>query len=55
MQVTEVVERDHRPWWYRLRSAFMLALALIALGAVTAAAIGLAGSAVVSLFDQALG
>jgi len=53
--MTEVVERDHRPWWLRLRSAFLLGLLLVGLGVAAAAVLGLVALAVASLFDQALG
>lgn len=55
MEVTEVVERDHRPWWLRLRSAFALGLLLVGLGVAAAAVLGLGALAVASWFDQALG
>ncbi len=53
--MTEVVERDDRPWWLRLRSACMLALFLAALGVAVAAVLGLAALALASVLDQALG
>lgn len=53
--MTEVVERDHRPWWLRLRSAVVLTLLLLALGIATAAVLGVAALALAALVDQALG
>jgi hypothetical protein len=55
VEVSEVVERDARPWWVRLRSGVLLALLLTALGVATAAVIGLLAVASAALIDQALG
>lgn len=53
--MTEVIERDHQPWWQRLRSALALALLLVGLGVATAAVLGLGAVALMALFDRALG
>jgi hypothetical protein len=53
--MTEVVERDHQPWWHRLRSAIALGLLLLGLGVAAAAVLGLGALAVMALFDRALG
>ena len=55
MEPAEIVERDHRPWWLRLRSALLLALLLAALGLATAALFGAAAVAVTAALNQALG
>ena len=55
VEVSEVVERDARPWWVRLRSGVLLALLLTALGVAAAAVIGLLAVASAALIDQALG
>jgi hypothetical protein len=55
VDTTEAVERDHRPWWLPLRSAFGLALLLVGLGVSVAALLGLAALGLAALFDQALG
>jgi len=55
VETTEVVERDRRPWWLRLRSAFLLALFLLVLGVATAVLLGVLALAVTSILDQALG
>ncbi len=55
MEVSEVVERDVRPWWVRVRSGLLLALLLTALGVSAAAVIGLFALAMAALIDQALG
>lgn len=53
--MTEVIERDHQPWWRPLRSAIALALLLVGLGVATAAVLGLGVVALMALFDRALG
>jgi hypothetical protein len=55
VEVSEVAERDVRPWWVRVRSGALLALLLAALGVATAAVIGLFALAMAALIDQALG
>ena len=55
MNVSEVAERDRRPWWVRLRSAVLLVLLLAVLGVATAAVVGLLALAMAALIDQALG
>jgi len=55
VEVSEVAERDARPWWVRVRSGALLALLLTSLGVATAAIIGLVALALAALIDQALG
>jgi len=53
--MAEVVEHDHRPWWLRLRSAFLLTLLLGGLGVVTAVLFGVVAVATIGILNQALG
>jgi hypothetical protein len=53
--MAEVIEHDHRPWWLRVRSAFLLTLLVVALGLATAVIVGVAALAVSQVFSQALG
>ena len=55
METTVPVERDHRPWWLRLRSAFLLAVFLVVLGLAAAVLFGVLALALTSILDQALG
>ena len=55
MQTSEPMEQDERPWWHRVRSAVLLVLLLVGLGAATAAVLGVAALAITTLFDRALG
>lgn len=55
METSQVVEHDHRPWWLRLRSAFLLTVLLAGLGLAAAVLLAVAALAVTAVFSRALG